>query len=197
MRNILTTITVLLVLLVPTHTLATPGILKMFIAKYPSTEGSQLASCRTCHMPVQNTFLNSYAFALKNNGLDFSATEFADSDGDTVSNIDEISDNQLPGSQAQAHEIFLFTNRQGAITFNHQKHSLATQYLSGGKCDNCHSIEAFPKKFDDNSPWQKIAHSVCKGCHKKSGNKKAPTRCYQCHDKSKKRSSLSQSKTTK
>ncbi|KPJ98456.1 MAG: hypothetical protein AMJ60_08140 [Desulfobacterales bacterium SG8_35] len=186
MRNTLTSAILLAALLIPTLSLATPGILKMFLAKYPAAEGSQLSSCRTCHLPAQENCLNSYALSLKENGLDFSLIEKADSDGDTVSNIAEITAGQLPGSQAQADEVFLFTNRIGAITFNHEKHSLADPYLSRGKCDNCHSEEKFPRRFDDNVSWQKVAHPLCKGCHKESGSENAPTNCFKCHDKSRK-----------
>lgn len=182
--NLIFTI-LLAAVLFPTLSLATPGILNMFLANYPASEGSQLSSCRTCHLPAQENCLNSYALALKENGLDFSLIEKADSDGDTLSNIAEITAEQLPGSQAQADEVFLFTNRIGAIKFNHEKHSLAPLYLSQGKCDNCHSEEAFPRKFDDNVSWQSIAHPLCKGCHKESGSENAPTRCFTCHDKSK------------
>jgi hypothetical protein len=163
---------------------ATPGIMKLFLARYPDTEGSQLASCRTCHLPAQENCLNGYAQQLQGNRLDFSAIEHSDGDGDGIVNIDEIRARQLPGSQAQADEIFLFTNRIGAITFNHEKHSLARSYLSRGKCRNCHGPETFPRKFSDNKSWQPVAHPLCKGCHKESGSEKAPTRCFACHDKS-------------
>ncbi len=188
MKRKLVSAIILAGLLIPTLSSATPGILKLFLAKYPASDNSQLASCRTCHLPAQENCLNSYALSLKQNGLDFSLIEEADSDGDTVSNIDEIKAKQLPGSQAQADEVFLFTNRIGAITFNHEKHSLAAPYLSKGKCDNCHREDGFPRKFDDNVPWQVIAHPVCKGCHKESGSEKAPTNCFLCHDKSRKSS---------
>jgi len=186
MKNILTSTLLLTALLIPSLCLATPGILKMFLAKYPSSESSQLSSCRTCHLPAQENCLNSYALALKENGLDFSLIEKADSDGDTVSNINEIEAKQLPGSQAQADEVFIFTNRIGAITFNHEKHSLSPPYLSKGKCDNCHGKDNFPRKFDNNVTWQPVAHPLCKGCHKESGNPNAPQKCFECHDKSKK-----------
>jgi len=186
MKNILTSTLLLAALLFPSHCLATPGILKMFLAKYPASEGSQLSTCRTCHLPAQENCLNSYALALKENGLDFSLIEKADSDGDTVSNIAEIEATQLPGSQAQADEVFIFTNRIGAITFNHEKHSLAPSYLSEGKCDNCHGKTSFPRKFDNNVSWQPVAHPLCKGCHKESESPNAPQRCFECHDKSKK-----------
>ena len=185
MRKTMTSTIFLAALLLPSLSLATPGILKMFLAKYPASEGSQLSSCRTCHLPALENCLNSYALALKENGLDFSLIEKTDSDGDTVSNIAEIEAKQLPGSQAQADEVFLFTNRIGTITFNHEKHSLAPPYLSEGKCDNCHSADTFPRKFDNNVTWQPIAHPLCKGCHKESGSSNAPQRCFDCHDKSK------------
>ena len=186
MRNQLTSILLLAVLFSPSLSLATPGILKMFLNNYPTSEGSQLADCRTCHLPAAENCLNSYAIALKENGLDFSIIEKIDSDGDTVSNIDEINAKQLPGSQAQADEVFVFTNRIGAITFNHEKHSLSPPYLSEGKCDNCHNEDAFPRRFENNITWQSIAHPLCKGCHNKSGSPNAPKRCFECHDKSQK-----------
>ena len=185
MKSKMAAILLITVLFFPSPSLATPGILKMFLGKYPAAEGSQLANCRTCHMPVIENFLNSYAIALKENGLDFGAIEEIDSDGDAASNIAEIEAKQLPGSQAQADEVFVFTNRIGPITFNHEKHSLAPPYLSEGKCDNCHNEEAFPRRFDDTVTWQPIAHPVCKGCHKESGSPNAPKRCFECHDKSK------------
>jgi len=184
MKNGLTPCILLVALWIPALSFATPGIMKQFIARYPDTEESQLASCRTCHLPALENCLNSYAQLLKENGLDFSAIEQTDADADGIVNIDEIRVHQLPGSQAQADEIFLFTNRIGAITFNHEKHSLADSYLSKGKCVNCHGPETFPRKFDDNEPWQPIAHPLCKGCHKESGSEKAPKRCFACHDKS-------------
>ena len=185
MKNQLKSIPLVVLLLFPSLSHATPGILKMFLVKYPASEGSQLASCRTCHLPVVENCLNSYAIALKENGLDFSIIEKIDSDGDTVSNIDEINAKQLPGSQAQADEVFVFTNRIGAITFNHEKHSLAPPYLSKGKCDKCHNENGFPRRFDNNITWQPIAHPLCKGCHNESGSPNAPQRCFECHDKSK------------
>src|SRR5210317_240723 len=95
-------ITILIAVFVfPSLSYATPGILKMFLAQYPASENSQLSSCRTCHMPIQENFLNSYGLNLRDNGLDFSLIEKVDSDGDRVNNIDEIETKQLPGSQAQ------------------------------------------------------------------------------------------------
>lgn len=184
MKNVLKISIFVLGLVVPTLTFATPGILKMFISKYPDTIKSQLADCRTCHLPAAKNNINSYGLSLKENALDFSAVEDDDADGDSLSNIDEIKMLQLPGSQAQKDEVFVFNNRIGAITFNHEKHSLADPYLSKGKCTNCHDQEdKFPRLFNDNVSWQKIAHPLCKGCHKESGKENAPTKCFICHDK--------------
>ena len=188
MGKIFVRIIVILGLLIPTLAFATPGIMKKFIGIYPEIKDSQLASCRTCHMPAGEDFLNSYGVALKENLLDFSAVEGLDVDGDGASNIEEIQASQLPGSQAQQDEVFVFTNRIGSITFNHEKHSLAKAYLSEGVCSNCHSDDTFPRKFDDNVYWQKIAHPLCKGCHKESESTNAPKKCFECHDKTAKTS---------
>ncbi len=169
--------------LLPALTYATPGILKKFISTYPGSTGTQLESCRTCHLPALQNCLNPYALALKESTLDFVTVEKADSDGDGVMNIEEINSGQLPGSQAQADEVFLFTSRIGNITFNHEKHSLEDTYLSSGKCANCHSPETFPRQFVDTESWQKVAHKICKDCHKKSGSSNAPKRCWGCHYK--------------
>ena len=176
---------VISVVFMPTLVLATPGIMKLFIAVYPQVEGDQLASCRTCHMPIQTDCLNSYGISLRENSLDFSAVEEKDADGDGVSNIAEIKAGELPGSQARADEVFVFTNRIGAITFDHEKHSLSKEYLSVGDCSNCHGTgeESFPRKFDDTVSWQPVAHPLCKGCHKESGSDNAPQRCFDCHDR--------------
>ncbi len=170
-------------IIAPAIAFATPGVLKRFTAQYPSAIDSQLDSCRTCHLPAINNCLNSYAAALKENTLAFEKVENLDSDGDGVNNIDEIMKLQLPGSQAGPDELFLFTNRMGIITFNHEKHSLDPMYLSNGKCDNCHTEELFPRMFDDTKSWQNISHKVCKDCHRSSERPNAPIRCRQCHIK--------------
>lgn len=175
-----------LMILLPGLAAGTPGIMNKFISIYPETKDSQLASCRTCHLPAEKDCLNQYALSLRDNTLDFKAIEDSDADGDGSSNIEEIRNGQLPGSQAMADEVFVFTNRIGAITFNHEKHSLAPEYISGGNCANCHNPDAFPRKFDNTQSWQKIAHPLCKGCHRESGSENAPIRCFDCHDRNNK-----------
>jgi hypothetical protein len=71
MKNSLITAILIAAFMFPPLSFATPGILKMFLAQYPASEGSQLSSCRTCHMPVQENCLNSYGLTLKDNGLNF------------------------------------------------------------------------------------------------------------------------------
>jgi len=40
-----------------------------------------------------------------------------------------------------------------------------------------------PRRSDDNVSWQKVAHQICKGCHKKSSSKNTPQSCFKCHDR--------------
>jgi len=183
MKKLLLPLITSLIVVIPSLAVATPGIMKQFIAAYPHVEDSLLASCRTCHLPAEKDCLNRYGMALRDNALDFKAIEDQDADGDGAVNIEEIKARQLPGSQAEQDEILIFTNRIGAITFDHEKHSLAPDYLSEGKCTNCHSEEAFPRKFDNTVNWQPIAHPLCKGCHNDSDSPNAPMRCFECHDR--------------
>jgi hypothetical protein len=173
----------IVLLSLPGVALATPGIMKRFVKQYPESAGSQLASCRTCHMPVGQDFLNNYATALKENGLNFKVIEESDADGDGQTNRQEIEKQQLPGSQAQADEVFIFNARIGKVTFNHERHSLDAAYGINGDCSVCHGDDTFPRRFDDTIPWQNIAHVVCKNCHKKEENVKAPRQCRECHVK--------------
>jgi hypothetical protein len=168
-------------LLIPRQALSLPGILKLFTAQYPATVGTQLDSCRTCHLPMPAECLNGYAMELRDKGLDFAAVEDMDADGDGVTNLAEIKALTLPGSQASANEKFEFHTRMGTVTFDHEAHSLDKVHLSMGKCANCHGEGLFPKVFDDNKAMQPIAHKVCRGCHKDSNNPQAPLKCLQCH----------------
>jgi len=173
----------LFVLAIPTIAHATPGVLKLFVKAYPDAATTQLGDCRTCHLPANENFLNPYAQSLKEGNFDFAAIEEQDADMDGKSNIVEIKAGDLPGSQAGADEVFLFTNRMGTITFNHEGHSLAPRYGIKGQCDTCHGPDIFPRRFNDTEKWQTIAHKVCKGCHGKDESSNAPRKCRECHIK--------------
>jgi hypothetical protein len=80
---------------------STPEHLSAFNARY-KTSGSKLDSCLTCHQsqsPSKEN-LNPYGtdFAAANH--DFGAIEPKDSDGDGVTNIDEINKKTFPGNPA-------------------------------------------------------------------------------------------------
>jgi len=50
------------------------------------------------------------------------------------------------------------------------------------KCETCHNpTSSMPKSLNS---LKKVGHKRCKGCHKKSGNKKL-TKCKTCHSKKK------------
>jgi len=70
-------------------------ILNSFISAYPATGGSALANCTTCHTSVPT--LNPYGSALKASGLNFTAIEGLDSDGDGFTNLQEIRNLTNPG----------------------------------------------------------------------------------------------------
>lgn len=165
----------------PAPSEATPGFQKLFVAKYPATKGTVLDTCSTCHMPAIKGFVNAYGVALMDKEVDFGAMEGLDSDGDGISNIEEIKALQYPGSQARTDEHFIFKNEKGTIDFNHEKHSLAEAYTSKGKCANCHAPQMFPRVFDDRVSAKKTAHTVCVTCHKVSRRPNAPTLCKGCH----------------
>jgi hypothetical protein len=77
---------------------STPEHMSAFNQKYGTT-GSKLDSCLTCHQSqaAAKDNLNPYGtdFAGANN--DFGAIEAKDSDGDGVSNLDEIKKGTFPG----------------------------------------------------------------------------------------------------
>lgn len=80
---------------------ATPDLLKEFKAVYPSAT----ATCKTCHIepPKRNAFGKAIGDALDESGEQtltkklLETIEKKDSDGDGVSNIDEINAGTLPG----------------------------------------------------------------------------------------------------
>ena len=75
---------------------ATNGVLENFTATYPSTAGTALDSCSTCHTSAPA--LNAYGAALNAGGMNFAGIEGLDSDGDGVSNLQEIRNLTNPGN---------------------------------------------------------------------------------------------------
>lgn len=105
-----TTISVLGLLLtlgLGTSLLATMEIQKEFNAKYP--DAKTLHKCSTCHMKAlpkkdgdheNNAYGKDLKATKKDGKYDFAAIEKKDSDGDGVSNIDEIKKGTNPGDKA-------------------------------------------------------------------------------------------------
>ena len=91
--------------------LATLDNQKGFLAKYPDAKDKGLGKCTTCHVkPLpkkEDHELNAYGKDLKEKAVvdakaekktyDFAKIESLDSDGDGVSNIDEIKKGTNPG----------------------------------------------------------------------------------------------------
>jgi hypothetical protein len=81
---------------------STPEWSSQFNSKY-SASGTKLDSCTTCHQagaaPSQET-LNPYGADFAANNHDFAVIEPLDSDGDGVTNIDEINGGSFPGDPA-------------------------------------------------------------------------------------------------
>ena len=77
---------------------STPELQSQFNAKY-QTRGSKLDSCLTCHTQQAGgkEYLNPYGTDLSAAQNDFAAIEPKDSDGDGVTNIDEIKKETFPG----------------------------------------------------------------------------------------------------
>jgi hypothetical protein len=80
---------------------STPEYMSQFNAKY-QMRGGKLDSCLTCHTQQQGgkENLNPYGTDFGAAGHDFAAIEPKDSDGDGVSNIDEIKKETFPGDPA-------------------------------------------------------------------------------------------------
>ncbi len=77
------------------------GYKSAFNTKYATT-GSKLDSCDTCHLPGDTSSWNPYGQAVKGNiglGIDaaLAAVEPLDSDGDTFTNVAEITARTWPG----------------------------------------------------------------------------------------------------
>jgi hypothetical protein len=106
-----TTISVLALLLtlgLGTSLLATMDIQKAFKEKYPEAKALN-TKCSTCHMMslpkkdgdhANNPYGADLAKTKKDGKYDFAAIEKKDSDGDGVSNIDEINKGTNPGDKA-------------------------------------------------------------------------------------------------
>jgi hypothetical protein len=77
---------------------STPELQSQFNAKY-DMRGSKLDSCLTCHTQQAGgkEYLNPYGTDLSAAQNDFGAIEPKDSDGDGVTNIDEIKKETFPG----------------------------------------------------------------------------------------------------
>jgi hypothetical protein len=69
--------------------------LKAFKAKYPTA--AEISKCAVCHEPDKK--LNVYGLDLQKNNKDFALIEALDSDGDGVTNLDEITKNTYPGDK--------------------------------------------------------------------------------------------------
>ena len=80
---------------------STPDNLNAFNKKY-GTSGSKLDSCLTCHQSqaASRDNLNPYGTDFAGAGHDFATIEPKDSDGDGVTNIDEIKKGTFPGNPA-------------------------------------------------------------------------------------------------
>ncbi len=168
--------------------MATPSLQTAFISRYPNLRDTPLQSCTTCHMPAKEDFLNSYGLALREAKMDFKEVEELDSDGDGVTNINEINDESYPGSHAQSPEYYIFhvnfsqeDPELGKVHFNHEMHVIKESFLSKGRCNNCHGKNLFPKEFNDGVSIRHLAHQICWRCHETSGSKLAPTDCTGCH----------------
>ncbi|NPB10059.1 MAG: cytochrome c3 family protein [Thermodesulfobacteria bacterium] len=109
--------------------------------------------------------------------------------------------------------------RMGTVNFPHAKHILDLQYNCGTchhqkKVEKDGKLEPVPMTLEkvealaaegknafqcktchgdlDRKAFKKLFHSNCLGCHKslKAENKKAPTKCKECHVKPKKKKAI-------
>jgi hypothetical protein len=80
---------------------STPDNLNAFNKQY-GTQGSKLDSCLTCHQSqaASKDNLNPYGTDYGRSEHNFGAIEGKDSDGDGVTNIDEINKRTFPGNPA-------------------------------------------------------------------------------------------------
>jgi hypothetical protein len=176
------------VFLVGNLAVATPSLQTAMLAHYPFIRDTPIDSCTTCHMPVKADFLNAYGLALRDAEVKFEELDNLDSDGDGLSNLDEIKNGTSPGSLATSPEYYIFhvdfsedDPELGAVHFNHEMHVVGESFLSKGKCKNCHGQHQFPKEYNDNVSIRPLAHQLCWRCHETSGSQLAPKDCAGCH----------------
>ncbi len=108
-KTTLSVLALLLTLGLGTSLLATMDIQKAFKEKYPEAKALN-TKCSTCHMAKlpkkdgdhkNNAYGMDLAKTKKDGKYDFAAIEKKDSDGDGVSNIDEINKGTNPGDKAE------------------------------------------------------------------------------------------------
>ncbi len=107
-KTTLSVLALLLTLGLGTSLLATMDIQKAFKAKYPDAKalGGKCSTCHTMSLPKKdgphdnNAYGADLAKTKKKDGTyDFAAIEKKDSDGDGVSNLDEITKGTNPGDK--------------------------------------------------------------------------------------------------
>ena len=107
-RTTISVLALLLTLGLGTTLLATMDIQKAFKAKYPEAKAIN-GKCSTCHMKAlpkkdgdheNNAYGKDLKATKKDGKYDFAAIEKKDSDGDGVSNLDEINKGTFPGDKA-------------------------------------------------------------------------------------------------
>lgn len=77
---------------------ATSSIKRTAEHEYPGIVGERIDTCTLCHISTSPTTWNDYGNDLRAANLDFASIENNDSDGDGVSNIDEINALTFPGN---------------------------------------------------------------------------------------------------
>jgi hypothetical protein len=65
--------------------------------RYPAIVGTRIDNCALCHVSTSDYGLDAYGRAYNGARRDFGSIESADSDGDGVSNLDEITALTFPG----------------------------------------------------------------------------------------------------
>ena len=95
---------------------------------------------------------------------------------------------------AAAKDSYTFDAKNGKVTFNHKAHATKakcnvchhTAKVDGSDakvCTECHKAEKGDKDGKEVPSMKDAAHKKCKGCHEKDAEKKAPTKCNDCHKK--------------